>query len=235
MADQQSRALSSLRQMIVGGELAAGEKLVELALAERLGVSRTPVRYALGILEREGLLARSPAGSFVVSSFSPKQLDDAMEVRGALEGLAARLVAEQGASRTLISQLRECLAFSDELTSRTELQPSDLADFGDMNARFHRLIVEAADNEALVRLLDINAASGFGAADAIFFEPAPAPRRLRRLHYAHFQHEAIVEAIEAGEGARAEALMREHSMIGAVSRRLPRRIGAQDAVSGSIV
>jgi GntR family transcriptional regulator of vanillate catabolism len=220
--------------MIIGGELSAGQKLVELSLAERLEMSRTPVRYALGILEREGLLSRSPTGTFVVNSFSLKQIDDAMEVRGALEGLAARLAAERGASRALIARLRECLAISERLTSGADLQTADLADYGDMNARFHRLIVEAADNEALSRMLQINASSGFGAADAIFFEPVPAPRRLRRLHYAHFQHEAIVEAIEAGEGARAEALMREHAMVGAVSRRLPRRMGAAEAVSGAI-
>jgi GntR family transcriptional regulator of vanillate catabolism len=230
MASQQSRALAALRQLIVAGDLPPGERLVEAALAERIQVSRTPVRYALGILENEGLLARSGNGSYEVKAFTTKQLDDAIMVRGVLEGLAARLVAEHGASRELVRELRECLAVSSELLTHPTLETADLTDYAEMNARFHRRIVEAADNDALVRLLAINSATAFGGADAIFFDKAPAPNRFRRLHYAHSQHESIVDALEAGEGARAEALMREHALVGTLTRRLPRRIGAAQAV-----
>lgn len=221
MAEQQTRVLAALRQMIVGGALTPGERLVEQSLAQRLQVSRTPIRFALGILEREGLLGRSPSGGYLVRAFSPKQLDDAIVVRGVLEGLAARLVAEHGPSRGLIRELRRCLEISAEITSRAELGPAELADYSEMNVNFHRLIVEAAGNEALTRLLLVNSNTGFGAPDAIFFDEPPAPNRPRRLVYAHCQHEGIVEALEAGEGARAEALMREHALVGAIGPRLP--------------
>ena len=83
--------------MILRGDLAPGERLAELALAERLGVSRTPIRQALPALAREGLLAAAGRRGYVVRSFSPQDVVDAIETRGLLEGLAARRVAERGA------------------------------------------------------------------------------------------------------------------------------------------
>lgn len=223
MANQQNQALSALRQLIVNGHISPGERLVELALAERLQVSRTPVRYALVILEKEGLLTRSDSRTFIVNAFTAKQLDDALVVRGALEGLAARMVAEHGASRGLIRELRACLDVSDGLTLRPSLTTADLEEYSEMNARFHHLIVEAAGNDALMRMLAINSASSFAGVDAIFFEQTPANNGRRRLHHAHFQHECIVQALEAGEGTRAEALMREHALVGDMTTRLSRR------------
>src|ERR1700740_3158358 len=91
-----------LREMILRGELPPGERLAEVALAERLGVSRTPIRQALPALAREGLRAASARRGFVVRSFSPQDVLDAVETRGVLEGLAARRVAERGATPELI-------------------------------------------------------------------------------------------------------------------------------------
>ena len=87
-----------LREMILRGELAPGERLAEVALAERLGVSRTPIRQALPALAREGLLAAAGRRGYVVRSFSPEDVLDAIETRGLLEGLSARRIAERGAS-----------------------------------------------------------------------------------------------------------------------------------------
>ena len=95
-----------LREMILRGELAPGERLAEVALAERLGVSRTPIRQALPALAREGLLAAAGRRGYVVRSFSPQDVIDAIETRGLLEGLAARRIAERGAYCT--SSWRSC-------------------------------------------------------------------------------------------------------------------------------
>ena len=84
--------------MILRGELAPGERLGEVALAERLGVSRTPIRQALPALACEGLLAAAGRRGYLVRSFSPQDVLDAIETRGVLEGLAARRIAERGAS-----------------------------------------------------------------------------------------------------------------------------------------
>ena len=84
-------ALLRLRDLILEGGLAPGERLSELAVVERLGVSRTPVRAALARLEHEGLVEALPGGGYAVREFSRADVNDAIEIRGVLEGLAARL------------------------------------------------------------------------------------------------------------------------------------------------
>ena len=93
---QSVRAQLRLREMILAGELAGGLRIAELALVERLGVSRTPIRAALQRLEQEGLLQRLAGGGYAVRTFSETDVSDAIALRGTLEGLAARLAAERG-------------------------------------------------------------------------------------------------------------------------------------------
>ena len=103
---QTTRALLSLRELILSGELKSGERLSELTLVERLGVSRTPVRAALMRLSEEGLVASMPAGGFSVRAFTEADVFDAIEIRGTLEGLAVRFAAERGVSAAQIAALR---------------------------------------------------------------------------------------------------------------------------------
>src|SRR5205807_457853 len=92
-----------------------GERVAEAPLAERLGMSRTPVRQALPVLAQEGLLAEHQTRGYVVRGFSTADVLDAIDLRGVLEGLAARRVAERGVSRTLLQALRVCLAEGDQI------------------------------------------------------------------------------------------------------------------------
>src|ERR1035441_10685386 len=85
-----TRALLALRELVLSGEFVPGERMSELPLVERLGVSRTPVRLALARLEQEGLLRALPRGGYVVREFTQADIDDATELRGGLEGAAAR-------------------------------------------------------------------------------------------------------------------------------------------------
>src|SRR5277367_5466698 len=93
---QITRALLTLREQILSGEFAAGQRMSELPLVERLGVSRTPLRLALATLEHEGLLLALPAGGYVVREFTRADISDATELRGVLEGTASRFAAERG-------------------------------------------------------------------------------------------------------------------------------------------
>ena len=93
---QTVKAQLRLRELIVGGVLKPGQRIAELALVERIGVSRTPIRMALVRLQEEGLLEALPSGGFMVKDFSEEDIRDAIELRGTLEGLAARLAAERG-------------------------------------------------------------------------------------------------------------------------------------------
>src|SRR5690349_24794897 len=88
---QTGRTLLVLREMLLKGEVRPGERLSELALVERLGVSRTPIRLAFDRLAHEGLVEASPSGGFVVREFTIADIWDAIDMRGVLEGTAARL------------------------------------------------------------------------------------------------------------------------------------------------
>jgi len=209
MRDLTTRVVVDLRKMIMNGVFSAGDRVAEIPLAERLKVSRTPVRAALSTLEQEGLLTASTTGSYLVRSFTPEQISDAIDVRGALEGLAARQVAEHGVSRSVAQALRACIAIGDALVASGEKERDSDGRYAEMNERFHRLIVEASGNVTLA--LALNDSVPFSSANAVVSTTMEPQEDFNRLVYAHFQHRDIVSALEHGEGARAEALMREHS------------------------
>src|SRR3984885_13170148 len=103
------RATVSIREMILRGSLYGGQRVAEAMLAETLGMSRTPIRQALPLLAREGLLVESGTRGYVVRTFTRSDILDAIDVRGLLEGFAARRIAERGAAPPFLARLRECL------------------------------------------------------------------------------------------------------------------------------
>src|SRR4051812_27269404 len=109
MASQIERVINELRRRVLAGQLAPGERLVELQFSAELGVSRTPLRIALGELEKEGLLERLPKRGFQVRRFTMDAISHAVDVRGVLEGMAARCVAEAGASDAVLQALGGCV------------------------------------------------------------------------------------------------------------------------------
>src|SRR3979411_831373 len=105
----------ALRDLILSGRLRSGERISELGAVETTGVSRTPVRMALVRLEEEGLLEAIPSGGFMVKAFTERDILDSIELRGTLEGLAARFAAERGVSARSLEPLKEGLADIDQL------------------------------------------------------------------------------------------------------------------------
>jgi GntR family transcriptional regulator of vanillate catabolism len=222
MAGKNSRVIVRIREMILQGELPPGERVREVALAAKLGVSRTPVREALPILAQEGVLAQLDTRGFVVRAFTPQEIMDAIDVRGALEGLAARMLAEQGPSRRLIHSLRECLSEGDEIFAKGHLVLEDEAHYGDMNKQFHSLVVQGSGSKVVAEALERNGRIPFAAAHAIAFDKIDLPRMYDHLLYSHRQHHAIVHALENGESSRVAALMVEHAHGAKVSINLSR-------------
>ena len=107
---QSTRALLRLRELILNGEFAPGTRMSELPLVERLGVSRTPLRLALATLEHEGLLELVPGGRLRgAASSAHADVNDAIELRGVLEGTAARMAAERGVSRRELMAMRTAI------------------------------------------------------------------------------------------------------------------------------
>lgn len=211
MAGKNSRVIVKIREMILHGEMAPGERVREIDLASKLGVSRTPVRESLPILEQEGLLEQLDTRGFSVRSFTAQEIMDAIEVRGVLEGLAARKLAEQGPSRRIIQSFHECLREGDEIFAKGHLTESDEAGYGDMNRQFHSLLVQGAASKVIAEALERNGRVPFASAHAIAFDRIDLALMYTHLLYSHRQHHAIVEALENGQGARVAALMIEHS------------------------
>jgi GntR family transcriptional regulator of vanillate catabolism len=211
MAGKNSRVIVRIREMILHGELAPGQRVREVELASKLGVSRTPVRESLPILAQEGMLTQLDTRGFVVRAFTPQEIMDAIDVRGVLEGLAARMLAEQGPPRRLIQSLSDCLREGDEIFAKRHMVESDEARYGEMNKQFHSLIVQGAGSKVIADAIERNGRIPFAAAHAIAFDNLDLPRMYDSLSYAHRQHHAIVQALENGEGERVAALMYEHA------------------------
>ena len=139
---------NTLRQAILRGELKPGERLMEIQLANKLGVSRTPIREAIRKLELEGLVLMIPRKGAEVADISEKSLRDVLEVRKVLEELAVKLTCDKIKSAQ-IGELRHAAE-----GFRKTLKSSDITQIAEADVRFHDVIYEATDNQKLIQLLN---------------------------------------------------------------------------------
>ncbi len=191
----QKDAYSLILEAIDAGTYKPGDRLVESELAERLGVSRTPVREALQRLETQSMLTRD-GRSLIVASLDHNQLAELYAVRTELEGLAARLAARHASDeemRVLRAMVREDKA----------LLGGDPRALSRANKRFHKQIHLASHNRFLVQQLDLVHRSMALMANTSF---AAEGRDMAGLA----EHEAIVDAIEARDGDAAYQALRTH-------------------------
>jgi GntR family transcriptional regulator of vanillate catabolism len=209
----QVRVLLQLRELILSGELPGGTRIAELAIVERLGVSRTPIRAALVRLEQEGLIEPLPNGGYMVQSFSERDIADAIELRGTLEGLLARLAAERGAPAVVLAEARQCLSGLDAVLATPQLNDEGFSAYVALNSRFHGLLCEMADSPTITRQLERAAGLPFASPSGFVVMQAHSGRARDMLVVAQDQHRQVLDAIEQREGARAEAIMREHSRL----------------------
>jgi GntR family transcriptional regulator, vanillate catabolism transcriptional regulator len=212
-ASAQVRAQVRLRELILSGELAPGSRVAELAIVERLGVSRTPIRAALLRLEQEGLIESLPGGGYAVRSFSERDIADAIELRGTVEGLVARTAAERGAPPAVLDAAREVLDQIDTVLARAALDDESFSRYVELNGRFHQLLGELAGSPLLAREMERVASLPFASPSAFVVAQSNTPQARDMLIVAQDHHREVLAAIEAREGTRAEALMREHSRI----------------------
>jgi GntR family transcriptional regulator of vanillate catabolism len=212
-SSQNVTALLKLRELILSGELKAGERLSELALVERLGVSRTPIRTAMMRLEQEGLAHAIPTGGFAVSGFSERDIHAAIEIRGTLEGLAARLAAERRLAASDLTGLKDCLASLDALVLGDGVASENFSRYVELNGRFHQQIIDLADSAVLSRQIARAVALPFASASAFVTVQANLPEACMLFTVAQDHHRCVARAIEDGEGERAEFIMREHARL----------------------
>ncbi|MES2977051.1 MAG: GntR family transcriptional regulator [Pseudomonadota bacterium] len=209
----QVRALLQLREMILSGELAGGARIAELAIVERLGVSRTPIRAALMRLEQEGLLEALPNGGYAVRTFSERDISEAIELRGTIEGLSARLAAERGAPSVVLSEARRCLGQIDAVLAQPALDDDAFSSYVTLNETFHALLSEMAGSQVIAREIERVSALPFASASGFVVVQANSPGARDMLVVAQDQHRQVLDAIESREGSRAESIMREHSRL----------------------
>ena len=203
-----------LREMIVSGELPAGTQLLQVDLAERLGVSRTPLREAFRILENEGLVRTSNKNRTIeVVTIDAKQLREMYELREVIDGLAAGLAAKRGISAETERELREAL---EEM--RASAKPYNPSRRIDAHARFHSLIAQASGNTAIEGFLPLIRVSS-AALYLPFINDTSAVALVDEGHLlthseamdsAQTAHEEVVDAIVAGNARKAEAAARRH-------------------------
>ena len=209
---QSARTLLRLREMLFRGEFQGGERLSELPLSARLGVSRTPLRLALERLAHEGLLEASRSGGFTVREFTVDAVWDAIEVRGVLEGTAARLAAERLEDDRELDTLRH---YRNEMDAIKKPAASEEAfsRYLDLNEEFHSEVVRLAKNEMLQWTLDRVISLPFASPSALLFARSKLPGAAEMHIIGQEQHHAIVDAIESRHGTRAESVAREHARL----------------------
>jgi len=185
-----------LRTDIIQGSIRPNERLIAADLAERLSISRTPVREALQLLEAEGLVVAVKRG-YMVREHTSEEIREIYEVRAALEGMATRLVATR-ASNEALAAIEDLGAHDDELAT------VERARLVNLNDQFHAAIFEASGNERLGRINRLNSEHFFNYKIAELYTDAEALASVRG-------HAAIVKAIMARDGDAAEKAAREHS------------------------
>jgi GntR family transcriptional regulator of vanillate catabolism len=222
---QTTKAVVSLRELILQGELASGQHLLEVGLVDRLNVSRTPIRAALAQLAQEGLLEKFPHGGYKVRGFTQRDILDAVEMRGTIEGLAARLAAERGVSGLALIKLKTCIAQIDELIDKGDESDDTIDRYIEYNDAYHQGLIALAESFVVERMNAHIVTLPFASPNAFVLAEWELGQEWKVFFAAQEHHKGIVEAIEHREGARAESLAREHARL---SMRTLRAV-AQDA------
>jgi GntR family transcriptional regulator of vanillate catabolism len=159
----------------------------------------------------------------MVKAFSERDILDSIELRGTLEGLAARFAAERGVSARSLSPLKECLADLDQLVRQDPISVEAFSTYVTLNARFHALLTELSGSAPVIRQVDRASALPFASPSAFVMAQSALPEAHNILLIGQEHHRIVVDAIENREGARAEAIMREHARLAERNLRLALR------------
>lgn len=199
--------------MLVQGRFRPGERLREIPLAAQLGVSRIPLRLALERLAHEGFLEMGPTRGFLAQQFSIADIYDAIELRGSLEGTAARLAAERLADPARLDPLRSWNEAMTALVRRRKLTLEIVAEYIDLNSKFHAEVLALSGSRLLRRAMEQVCSHPFASPNAFLKRHYVAPESHELFLVSVDHHRGIIEAIAARESGRAEALAREHARV----------------------
>ena len=188
---------NTLRQAILRGELKPGERLMEIQLANKLGVRRTPIREAIRKLELEGLVLMIPRKGAEVAEITEKSLRDVLEVRRALEELAVELVCE----KITDEQIQDLKGAAEDF--KASLKEGDITRIAEADVKFHDVIYMATDNQKLIQLLN-------NLREQMYRYRVEYLKRSDFHQQLIDEHEEIIETIENGQKERAVQVVCQH-------------------------
>ena len=206
-----------IRNDIFHGAYDEGERLSEAKLCDTHQVSRTPVRLALRLLEREGVIRRGEGRGYKIQSPTIADIRQAVEVRGHLESLAARLMAQSEARKESLASMARAIETIESVTSAGRLDEEAIHRMQAANKLFHSTILESCGNDYVgftcqqISHLPMLAAGSMVFDREVRNSADQIERGIFRLRLGNAQHQVIYEAIEQGDAVRAEGMMREHS------------------------
>jgi DNA-binding GntR family transcriptional regulator len=192
---------SSLRESIINGELPPGQKLTEPELAERLGISRTPIREAFRQLESEGFLTVIPRRGAVVATITAKEIQDFYDLKSLLEGYAARVAVE----KITDEDVEKLIRINEQLADLAEKEHVEA--FFKKNEEFHNCFLKLCGNEKLIEVRDNMVKRFLGYRMATLSLPG-------RLMDSVKQHSSIIRAFKRRDGRLVEAVVVEHALLG---------------------
>ncbi|MGI9659738.1 MAG: GntR family transcriptional regulator [Gaiellaceae bacterium] len=197
MSNASATATEAIRGAILDGRLAPGSRLKEEQLAAELGISRTPIREALLVLQTDGLVEAAPNRGATVRSYAPADLDELYQLRGLLEGHAARIAAERIAPPALCELSESCERFD---AFRDADDPGALAA---ENQLFHETILAATGSDRLISMVKKVVEVPLVYRSFLWYSDE---QRLISAHY----HRQIAAALNARDAERAESIMKAH-------------------------
>jgi GntR family transcriptional regulator of vanillate catabolism len=209
-ASQVTRATLGLRELLLRGVLRPGQRISEIPLSAKLGISRTPLRVAFEKLEHEGLIKALPHSGFAASEFTLSDIWNAIETRGILEGASNRLAAERLSSAAQLEPLR---TINRVMANISTADFESFTQYLDLNEAFHLAILNLADNQVLRRALEQVYKFPFATPSSRALLPMTLRAAKQLVPIAEEHHKALIDAIEHREGARAESLGREHAQL----------------------
>lgn len=187
----------TLRTAILKGELRPGERLMELQLAEKLGVSRTPIREAIRMLEREGLAVTIPRRGAEVAHMTQKDMEDVLQIRSALEQLAVTLACRN----ITVSEMQELRIAMEQFVLQTKT--ADLAQIAKADVNFHDILYRASDNPKLIAMLNNLREQMYRYRVEYLKQPENYPRLME-------EHRKLYEALKDKDLERAMQCTKEH-------------------------
>ena len=188
---------NTLREAILKGELKPGERLMELQLAAKLGVSRTPIREAIRMLEQEGLAVTMPRKGAEVAKMTLKDMEDVLEIREALDELAVKIACDKISEK----ELQKLLEVKDQFENSTKT--GDVKMIAEMDVKFHDVIFESTGNPKLVTLLN-------NLREQMYRYRLEYIKDAEKRQILLVEHESILRAIRSRHVAEAKEAVRAH-------------------------